>query len=48
LSLIKPDEMKVLKRLGYIDDEDVIRFTGDETIPNPKDDKIVVFKSLFE
>jgi hypothetical protein len=44
---MKPDEAKVLKRLGYIDDKDLIRFAGDEIVQKPKDDKIVVCKSSF-
>jgi hypothetical protein len=29
---MKPNEAKVLKRLGYIDDKDLIRFGGDEIV----------------
>jgi hypothetical protein len=36
-----------LKKHGYIEDDDVIRFAGDETTPEPKEDEIVVFKSFF-
>jgi hypothetical protein len=36
-----------LKRLGYIDDESLIRFAPKETILELKDDEIVVFKSFF-
>lgn len=46
-STIKPSDLKVLKKHGYIEDDDVIRFAGDETTPQPKEDEIVVFKSFF-
>jgi hypothetical protein len=28
-------------------DDELIRFAGDETIPEPKEDEVVVFKSFF-
>jgi hypothetical protein len=34
-----------MKRLGYIGkkDDDLIRFAGDEIVPEPEDDEVVVF-----
>lgn len=46
-SHVKPDQIKVLKKLGYIEDGSLIRFAGEETTPKLKDDEIVVFKSFF-
>jgi hypothetical protein len=36
-----------LKKLGYINDKSLIRFTGEETTPKLEDDDIMVFKSFF-
>jgi hypothetical protein len=38
-----------MKKLGYfVENEDgLIRFAGEEVIPEPKDDEVVVFKSFF-
>ena len=49
-STVKSEDLDVLKRLGYIGEkeDDMIRFVGDETIPEPKNDEIVIFKSLFQ
>jgi hypothetical protein len=46
-SLIQSIELKVHRRLGYIEDEDLIHFAGEETVLEPKEDEIVVFKSFF-
>jgi hypothetical protein len=43
----QPNELKVLKRLGYIDDENLICFASEETLPDPKEDEVMVFKSFF-
>jgi hypothetical protein len=47
---MKPEDLDVLKRFGYIGEEEdaMIRFVRDEIIPEPKDDDVVVFKSFFE
>jgi hypothetical protein len=39
----------LMKKLGYVgkNDDDLVRFAGDEYIPKPKDDEVVVFKSFF-
>lgn len=36
-----------MKKLVYVDDDDKIHFAGEETTPELKDDKIVIFKSFF-
>jgi hypothetical protein len=46
---VKPKDLDVLKRLEYFggNEDDMIRFAGDKTIPKPKDDEIIVFRSFF-
>jgi hypothetical protein len=44
---MKPNQIKVLKKLGYIDDNSLICFASEESTPKPKDDEIVVFESFF-
>jgi hypothetical protein len=48
-STIKSDDLGLMKKLGYIvkDDDDLVRFAGDEVVPEPKDDEVMVFKSFF-
>jgi hypothetical protein len=48
-STIKAKDLDVLKRLGYFGQKDdtMIRFAGDEIIPEPKSDVVVVFRSFF-
>jgi hypothetical protein len=38
-----------MKKLGYFgeNEDGLIRFAGEEVIPEPKDDEVVVFKSFF-
>jgi hypothetical protein len=38
-----------MKKLGYFreNDDELIRFAAEETIPEPKEDEVVVFKSFF-
>lgn len=36
-----------MKKLSYIEDHNIIRFAGDETTSELKEDEIVVFKSFF-
>ena len=33
--IIKPNNFDVMKQLGYIDDKDEVRFTGNETTSQP-------------
>lgn len=44
---MKPSDFDVMKKLGYIDENDGVRVAGSETNPKLKDDEIVVFKSFF-
>jgi hypothetical protein len=48
-STVKAEDLVVMKKLGYFgENEDaLIRFAGEEVIPEPKEDEVVVFKSLF-
>jgi hypothetical protein len=41
--------MVKMKRLGYFGEakSNIVHFTGEEVIPEPKEDKVVVFKSFF-
>jgi hypothetical protein len=38
-----------MKKLGYFgqNDDELLHFAGDEVIPEPKEDEVVVFKSFF-
>lgn len=46
---MKLEDLDVLKSLGYIGqkEDNMIRFAGSETAPEPKDDEVVVFRSFF-
>lgn len=48
-STVKHEDLDVFKRFGYIGEKEdaMIRFAGDEIIPEPKDDEVVVFRSFF-
>jgi hypothetical protein len=48
-SAIKAEDLVLMKKLGYFgkNDDGLIRFARDEVIPEPKDDEVKVFKSLF-
>jgi hypothetical protein len=39
-----------MKKLGYFgeNEDELIRFAGEEVIPKPKEDEVVVFKSFFK
>jgi hypothetical protein len=43
-------DMPMMMKLGYFGEAErkLIRFTGEETTPTPKDDEVVVFKSFLE
>ena len=38
-----------MKKLGYFgeNEDGLIRFAGEELVPEPKEDEVVVFKSFF-
>jgi hypothetical protein len=48
-SIVTEDDMPMMKKLGYFGaaESKLIRFAGEETIPEPKKDEVVVFKSFF-
>jgi hypothetical protein len=48
-STVKTEDLVLMKKLGYFGekDDELVRFAGEEVIPEPKDDKVVVFKSFF-
>jgi hypothetical protein len=48
-STVKAEDLVVMKKLGYFreNDNELIRFAGEEIIPEPKEDEVVVFKSFF-
>jgi hypothetical protein len=48
-STMTADDMVMLKKLGYFGEAEskLIRFGGEEMIPEPKDDEVIVFKSFF-
>lgn len=40
--------MQTMKKLGYFGSNTEVRLPSEETIPNPKKDEIVVYKSFFK
>jgi hypothetical protein len=46
---VTTEDLIVMKKLGYFgeNEDGLIRFAGEEVIPEPKDDEVVVFKSFF-
>ena len=48
-STMSGDDMPMMMKLGYFGEAEskLVRFAGEETIPEPKKDKVVVFKSFF-
>jgi hypothetical protein len=48
-STIKTEDLVLMKKLGYFgkNDDELIRFAGDEVVPEPRNDEVVVFKSFF-
>jgi hypothetical protein len=48
-STVTRDDMPMMMKLGYFGEAEskLIRFAGEETIPEPKKDEVVVFKSFF-
>jgi hypothetical protein len=42
--------MVIMKKLGYFGESEskLVRFAGEEVVPEPKDDEVVVFKSFFK
>jgi hypothetical protein len=48
-SIVTEDDMPMMMKLGYFGEAEskLIRFAREETIPEPKKDEVVVFKSFF-
>jgi hypothetical protein len=48
-STVKAEYLVVMKKLGYFgeNEDELVRFAGEEIIPEPKEDEFVVFKSFF-
>jgi hypothetical protein len=48
-SIVKVEDLVLMKKLGYFgeNDDELVRFAGEEKIPEPKEDEVVVFKSFF-
>jgi hypothetical protein len=48
-SIVKAEDLVVMKKLGYFgeNEDGLIRFAGEEVIPESKDDEVVVFKGFF-
>jgi hypothetical protein len=48
-STVTEDDMPMMMKLGYFGEAEskIIRFAGEEIIPEPKKDEVVVFKSFF-
>jgi hypothetical protein len=49
-STVSEADMAMMTKLGYFREADkgLIRFSGEETIPKPENDEVVVFKSFFK
>jgi hypothetical protein len=48
-STVSEADMPMMMKLGYFGEAEkkLICFVGEETIPTPKDDEVVIFKSFF-
>jgi hypothetical protein len=48
-STVTAEDLIVMTKLGYFgeNEDGLIRFAGEEVIPEPKNDEVVVFKSFF-
>jgi hypothetical protein len=48
-STVKAKDLIVMKKLGYYceNDDELVCFAGEEIIPKPKEDEVVVFKIFF-
>jgi hypothetical protein len=43
------EDLAVMKKLGYFgeNEDKLIHFAGEEVVPEPKEDEVVVFRSFF-
>jgi hypothetical protein len=39
---------QIMKKFGYFTSKVIVRLSAKETIPNPKKDEIVVYRSFFK
>jgi hypothetical protein len=48
-SIVKAEDLILIKKLGYFgeNDDKLVRFAGEEVIPEPKNDEVLVFKIFF-
>jgi hypothetical protein len=48
-STMTADDMVMMKKLGYFGEAEskLVQFAGEEVVPQPREDEIVVFKSFF-
>jgi hypothetical protein len=48
-STVSVEDLVMMKKLGYFGETEskLIRFSGEEVVPEPKEDEVVVFKSFF-
>ena len=48
-STVKAEDLVLMKKLGYFgeNDDELIQFAGEEVVLEPRNDKVIVFKSLF-
>jgi hypothetical protein len=48
-SIMKLEDLILMKKLDYFvnNDDELIRFAGDEIVPESKNDEVIVFKSFF-
>jgi hypothetical protein len=49
-SIVSEADVPMMMKLGYFGETEkkLLHFAGEETIPEPKDDEVVVFKSFFK
>ena len=48
-STMSAEDLVMMKKLGYFGENEskLIRFAGEEVVPEPKEDEVVVFRSFF-
>jgi hypothetical protein len=48
-STVTTGDMVMMKKLGYFGEAEskLVRFAGEEVVPQPREDEVVVFKSFF-
>jgi hypothetical protein len=48
-STVTEDDMVMMRKLGYFGEAEskLVQFAGEEIVPEPKEDEVVIFKSFF-